>query len=127
MHSAVQRQEEQAQGGAFLHAINTLVQRLGAVRAPKPTPISIFKAKYSGILKEADHGTVQMISQGSKRYVLLTESQLVEIMDAGVGSKSRSLADTLASLTPPKERLDASLVMLAGSTHDPVSLPDRAF
>ena len=94
--------------------------------APKPTPISIFKAKYSGILKDADHGTVQMISQGSKRYVLLTENQLVEIMDAGVSSKSRSLADTLASLTPPKERLDSSLVMLAGSSHDPFSLPNRS-
>lgn len=126
MHSAVQRSEEQAQGGAFLHAINSLVHRLGAVLAPKPTPISIFKAKYSGILKEADHGTVQMISQGSKRYVLLTESQLVEIMDAGVGSKTRSLAETLASLTPPKGRLDASLVMLSGTGHDPFSLPDRA-
>ena len=126
MNSAVQRQEDRSKGGAFLHAINSLAQRLGAVLAPKPTPISIFKARYSGILKEADHGTVQMISQGSKRYVLLTESQLVAIMDAGVGSKSRSLADTLASLTPPKERLDSSLVTLAGSAHDPFSLPDRA-
>lgn len=126
MHSAVQKQEEHTQGGAFFHAINSLVQRLGAVRATKPTPISIFKAKYSGILKEADLGTVQMISQGSKRYVLLTESQLVEIMDAGLGSRTRSLADTLASLTPPKGRLDAGLVMLAGSGHDPFSLSDRA-
>ncbi|WP_305806977.1 hypothetical protein, partial [Stenotrophomonas sp. YIM B06876] len=126
MHSAVQRQEEPPKGGAFFLAVNSLAQRLGTVLAPKSTPISIFKASYAGILKDADDGAVQVISQGKKKYVLLTEDQLVEIMDAGVGSKTRSLADTLASLTPPKERLDASLVMQAGSAHDPFSLPERA-
>jgi hypothetical protein len=126
MSSAVQRHEDRAKGGAaFVDAVNRLVQRIGAALAPTPTPISIFKARYSGILKEADHGTVQLISQGSKRYVRLTETQLVEIMGSGNGNTSRSLADTLGSLTPPKERLDPALVMQAGSAHDPFTLPDR--
>lgn len=109
--------------GSFFTAMDNLVRRLGAVLEPKQTPISIFKARYSGILDEADHGRIQMITQGRKHYVLLTEAQLVLIMDADV-NKKRSLADTLGSLTPPKERLDTSQVMLAGSGHDPFILPD---
>src|SRR5437868_13124248 len=98
--------------GSFFTALDNLMRRLGAVLEPKQTPISIFKARYSGILDEADHGRIQMITQGRKHYVLLTESQLVSIMGADV-SKKRCLADTLASLTPPKERLDTRQVILA--------------
>lgn len=126
MYFAALRHEEQTKGGAFIHALNRLAQRLGAALAPKPTPISIFKARYSGFLKDAENGTVQVISHGNKRYVLLTESQVVKIIDAGIGIKTRSVADTLASLTPPRQRLDSSFVVLAGSAHDPFTLPDRA-
>lgn len=122
MHFATQGQED----GAFLLALNKLAQCLGAALAPKTTPISIFNARCSDILKDADQGTLHVISHGSKRYALLTENQLVEFMNAGLGSKSRSLADTLASLSPPKQSLASSLLMLAGSAHDAFTLPDDA-
>lgn len=141
MHASVQRPSGRSPGSAFAHAVSSLAQRLGTALAPKPTPIATFKERSGDILKEADSGTVQVITQGSKRYVLLSEVQLLAIMEgpestagskgvegskAAAHSKVRSLAHTLESLTPPQARLDAGLVMVAGPTCDLFLLPEGA-
>lgn len=123
MHSAIQSQESGASEGTFRQALHSLAQRLGAALAPKTMSMAIFKGRYSRVFKDADRGAVQVITHAGNRYVVLSERQMVHLM--GPSNKPHSLADTLAPMTPPSEPLDAGLVMMAGSGHEPFSLPDR--
>src|SRR2546427_7012817 len=58
-------------------ALRDLSHQVGSAmpRNTTPMPISVFKAQYGAVLKQADHDGVALISQGRKRYVIVSEEQ----------------------------------------------------
>ncbi len=122
MATAFKSQDQQTQFDAFVSALHALAGRLGVKVKDDPMPISKFKSDYSGVLKAASSGRLQQISRGRERFVVLTEEQVIAMVQSS--SRKSSLADTLASIKVPSKPLDASAVMVAGSKHDPYALTD---
>ena len=60
-------------------ALRDLSHQVGSAmpRNTTPMPISVFKAQYGAVLKQADHDGVALISQGRKRYVIVSEEHMV--------------------------------------------------
>ncbi len=106
----------------FTSAVQSLAQGLGVTVMDNPMPISKFKSDYSGLLRVALNGSVQQISRGRERYVILTEKQVIAM--ARSSSKGNTLADTLASIQIPSMRLDASVALVAGAKQEQYSLMD---
>ena len=107
-------------------ALRVLSHLIGSVvpHDPKPMPISIFKAKYGKVLKQADDDGVALISQGGKRYVIVSEEHMVTLSNKEGGS--RTVADICLSLPRPRRGLDLSASQMAGASGD-VDVPIRRF
>ncbi|XJC75157.1 hypothetical protein ACHFCA_33695 [Delftia tsuruhatensis] len=62
-------------------ALRDLSHQVGSAmpRNTTPMPISVFKAQYGAVLKQADHDGVALISQGRKRYVIVSEEHMVAL------------------------------------------------
>ena len=108
----VQKPEE-----GFTSVMDRLGQLLGLTVSHTQMPISHFKASYNELLRAANKGKIQQISRGQERYVLLTEDQVLALLQTG--TRPRSLAASLSSITRPTSQLDESLVELPGSLNDP--------
>lgn len=112
MGTAIKFKANMPEGDAFTSAVHSLAQRLGVTATVEPMPISKFKSDYSGLLTAALNGSVQQISRGRERFVLLTEQQVITLAKSS-GNRS-SLADTLASIQTPSMALDASVALVPG-------------
>lgn len=64
-------------------AIVTIAQRLGTVRPQQitATPVTRFRASYAQVLKEVGQGAPQVVVQGSKRFVVFSEEQVLAFAD----------------------------------------------
>jgi hypothetical protein len=105
-------------------ALRVLTQMIGSVmpRNTTPMPISIFKAKYGSVLKQADHDGVALISQGSKRYVIVSADHIVVL--SGNERPTRTVADICLSLPRPHRTIDLSASQMSGASGD-VDVPAR--
>lgn len=107
-------------------ALRVLTHLIGSVmpRNTTPMPISTFKAKYSSVLKQADHDGVALISQGSKRYVIVSEDHMIVL--SGNERSTRTVADVCLSLPRPRQVVDLSASQMSGVRGD-VEVPARRF
>lgn len=102
-------------------ALQVLAHLVGAViPSGRPTPISLFKASYSSVLKQADEDGVALISQGTKRYVIVSEERIIALSETD--RKERTVADLLDSLPRPGRRMDPQGVHVPGAAND-IALP----
>lgn len=107
----------------FRKALEDMARELGMPVSTSPMPISKFKSDYSGLLRDAQAGELQQISRGRERYLVLTEDQVIAVVDSGRSRKRKTLADALASVERPTGVLNTASAMTPGSRYDPYSLP----
>lgn len=105
-------------------ALRVLSHLIGSVvpRNTTPMPISIFKAQYGSVLKQADHDGVALISQGSRRYVIVSEERMVVLSNSE--RATRTVADLCKALPRPSRTVDLSAAQMAGARGD-VDVPSR--
>jgi hypothetical protein len=114
-----------AEGGRDrLHrALGVLSQLTGAVvPLNPPMPISTFKARYGAVLRQADHDGLALISQGSKRYVIVGEQHMAAL--SGNEPGTRSVADICMALPRPSRAVDLSPAQMTGMQAD-IAVPSR--
>jgi len=108
----------------FLTAATSLVDAIDGFRLNrKATKISDFKAKYSTVLNEANGGTVQLISQGGKRYLLLSEEQVIALAEQS--KQTHTMADVIEAIDPPSSELAMGSLYLKRAERQPFELPDH--
>ena len=97
-------------------ALHILNQLIGSVlpRAEKPMPISIFKGKYSTLLKHVDDDGVALISHNGKRYVIVAEAHLITLTSSE--HPARSVADICRSLPHPSRKVALTNAQLTGAS-----------
>jgi hypothetical protein len=106
-------------------ALQVLSHLIGsAVPRNTPMPISIFKAQYGSVLKQADHDGVALISQGSKRYVIVSEEHMVAL--SSNERTTRTVADVCMSLPRPHRAVDLSSSQMSGARGD-IDVPARRY
>lgn len=88
----------------------------------KPMPISIFKAKYGAVLRQADDDGVALISQNGKRYVIVSEDHMVTLSDNE--RSMRSVADVCRSLPRPRRAVEMTTAQMTGAGND-IQVPTR--
>ncbi|MCH7344334.1 type II toxin-antitoxin system Phd/YefM family antitoxin [Pelomonas sp. CA6] len=109
----------------FFRAAASLVDAISGVTLDaKPTPISKFKASYGEVLDNVNHGRVQVIQQGRRRYVLLSEDQVIAL--AQQNKKTRSLGDIIRSVEQPPRPLDSGSSYLKRPKASQFKLPRHA-
>ena len=99
-------------------ALRVLTHLIGSAmpRNTTPMPISTFKAKYGSVLKQADHDGVALISQGSKRYVIVSEDHMIVLLKNE--RSTRTVADVCLSLPRPRRTVDLSASQMSGASGD---------
>lgn len=104
-------------------ALQTLSRLIGSVMpSQRPTPISAFKARYGLVLKRADLDGVALISQGQKRYVIVSEDHMLTLSQ---GDRSaRTVADVCRALPRPRSAVDLSAAQMSGAQGD-IDVPAR--
>ena len=106
----------------FARAATSLVDVLhGFTIDLKPTTISRFKASYGEVLQNANQGRIQVIAQGKKRYLLLSEEQVIAL--AQQSKKPRMLGELVRSIKAPVHPLGQSSLHLKRSKTQQVKLP----
>ena len=80
-------------------AIATISRSFGGVDAARvgSTPVTRFRASYAQVLKEVDQGQPQAVVQGSRRFVVFSEEQVVAFADLH-GNKDQTVGDLLQGL-----------------------------
>lgn len=106
----------------FLSAASTLSDAFKGVVAMVPTPISMFKAQYPTFLKKANEGEAQVIMQGSKRYLLLSEEQVIALAERG--KKPRSLGEIVRGVETPSAPLNVQSIHSKPARVAQFKLPD---
>lgn len=84
MLNKVQKSHSIAQSdpSKFMEAVHWLADGVGgAISTPAGTTISEFKTHYATVLDRAEHGYVEIVTRGNKRFVIIFESQLVELKE----------------------------------------------
>ena len=109
---------------AFARAISTVFDAVPGVSIePEPTAIAKFKTSCDDVLNGVNEGRLQVLIEGKRRYVLLSEDQVIAL--AQIRKGSLSLGDIARSVVPPRRPLDLSKVHLGRrSSADPFSLPE---
>lgn len=105
-------------------ALQILSHLIGSVmpRNETPMPISIFKAKYGTVLKQADDDGVALISQNGKRYVIVSEDHMVTL--SSNERPMRSVADICRSLPRPRQAVEMTTAQMTGASGD-IQVPTR--
>ena len=108
----------------FARAMSTVFDAVPGVSIePEPTAISKFKASCDDVLNGVNEGRLQVLIEGKRRYVLLSEDQVIAL--AQIRERSPSLGDVVRGVVPPRRPLDLSKVHLGRrSSADPFSLPE---
>ena len=109
---------------AFVRAMSTVFDAVPGVSIePEPTAVSKFKASCDDVLKGVNEGRIQILHEGNRRYVFLSEDQVIAL--AQIRERSPSLGDIVRGVIPPRRPLDMSKVHLGRrSSSDPFSLPE---
>ena len=90
----------------------------------EPTAIAKFNISCDDVLNGVNEGRIQILLEGKRRYVLLSEDQVIAL--AQIRKGSLSLGDIVRSVVPPRRPLDLSKVHLGRrSSSDPFALPER--
>jgi len=93
----------------FAHAMSTLFNALPSTSTePEPTAFANFKICCDDVLNGADQGKIQVLLEGKRRYVLLSEDQVIAL--ARIRQASQSLGGVLKGVIPPRRPLDMSKV-----------------
>jgi len=108
-------------GDQFLNAVTSLSDAFKAAVDLSPTPISRFRARYPVFLERANKGEAQVISQGSKRYLLLSEEQVISLAERGI--KPRNLGDILRGVETPSVPIAVKSMLSTGARVAQFSLP----
>jgi len=69
-----------------------------------------FKTSCDDALNGVNEGRIQILLEGKRRYVLLSEDQVISL--ARIRERSPSLGDTVRGVVPPRRPLDMSKVHL---------------
>jgi hypothetical protein len=98
-------------------AIVAISRRLGSVGPQHitSTPVTRFRASYAQVLKQADQGQPQVVVQGSKRFVVFSEDQVVAF--AELHDRSQTVGDLLDGLP----LLEAGTEPLRADTPEPAA------
>ncbi|HQZ07452.1 MAG: hypothetical protein KBF63_21285 [Rhodoferax sp.] len=96
-------------------AIATISRSFGGVDAERvgSTPVTRFRAGYAQVLKEVDQGQPQVVVQGSRRFVVFSEEQVVAFAD--LHGKDQTVGDLLQGLP----LLDAGTQPIRADTPEP--------
>ena len=108
---------------AFARAMSTVFDAVPGVSIEsEPTAIAKFKISCDDVLNGVNEGRLQVLIEGKRRYVLLSEDQVIAL--AQIRKRSPSLGDIVRGVVPPRKPLDMSKVHLGRrSSSDPFSLP----
>ena len=108
---------------AFARAMSTVFDAVPGVSIePEPIAIAKFKTSCDDVLNGVNEGRIQILLEGNRRYVFLSEDQVIAL--AQIRKGSLSLGDIVRSVVPPRRPLDLSKVHLGrSSSSDPFSLP----
>ena len=99
----------------LLQAIATIARSFGGVHSGgvASTPVTRFRASYAQVLHEVDQGQPQVVVQGSRRFVVFSEEQVVAF--AGQHGKDQTVGDLLRGLA----LLDAGTAPIRADTPEP--------
>ena len=109
---------------AFARAMSTVFDAVPGVSIePEPTAVSKLKASCDDVLNGVNEGRIQILLEGKRRYVLLSEDHVIAL--AQIRERFPSLGDIVRGVVPPRRPLDLSKVVHLGrpSSADPFSLP----
>lgn len=97
-------------------AIVAISRRFGGVGPQQiiSTPVTRFRAKYAQVFKEVDQGLPQVVVQGSRRFVVFSEEQVVAFADL------HERAQTVGDLLDDLPLLDAGTEPLRADTPEPM-------
>lgn len=98
-------------------AIVAISRRFGGVgpRQITSTPVTRFRAKYAQVFKEVGQGMPQVVVQGSRRFVVFSEEQVVAFAD--LHERAQTVGDLLDGLP----LLDADTEPLRADMPEPMS------
>jgi len=66
---------------SFYDVIQWVAKGVGATKVNGiGTNISVFKTNYSKILNRIENGSIEIVTHGHKRYIILTENQVISLM-----------------------------------------------
>ena len=90
-------------GAAFHEILMKIAMRIGAPEVDESgTNISAFKTNYSTVLDRAKNGSVEVVTRGRQRFVILAEEQAVALITNT--ESDRTVAEVFAGLpTMPAE------------------------
>lgn len=81
----------------FRAAVRTIAARVGAKRVNLVgTPVADFKTKYATVFKRANAGSVEVVTQGRQRFVVLGLDQVLALIPNA--SRRRTVAEVFAGL-----------------------------
>ena len=105
----------------FEAAVRAIAERIGTRHVNcAGTPISIFKVRYATVLKRAKAGSIEVLTRGRERFIVLGREQVIAL--GNQASRGRLVAEVFAGLpTVPawKPRLRSTSVR----TKDPYRVP----
>jgi len=109
---------------AFARAMSTVFDAVPGVSIePEPIAIAKFKTSCDDVLNGVNEGRIQILLEGNRRYVFLSEDQVIAL--AQTRERSPSLGDVVRGVVPPHRPMDLSRVHLGRrSSADPFSLPE---
>jgi hypothetical protein len=109
---------------AFARAMSTVFDAVPGVSIePEPIAIAKFKTSCDDVLNGVNEGRIQVLLEGNRRYVFLSEDQVIAL--AQTRERSPSLGDVVRGVVPPRRPLDLSRVHFGRrSSADPFSLPE---
>jgi len=97
-------------------AIVAISRRFGGVGPQQitSTPVTRFRANYAQVFKEVDQGLPQVVVQGSRRFVVFSEEQVVAFADL------HERAQTVGDLLDDLPLLDADIEPLRADLPEPM-------
>ena len=109
---------------AFARAMSTVFDAVPGVSIePEPIAIAKFKTSCDDVLNGVNEGRIQVLLEGNRRYVFLSEDRVIAL--AQTRERSPSLGDVVRGVVPPHRPMDLSRVHLGRrSSADPFSLPE---
>jgi len=122
MSTTFLRQNKGRDIDSFARIVHGWLARVsGLTMDSDPTPISKFKASYGAVLDDVNRGRVQVITQGGKRYLLMSEDQVIAI--ASTSQSPRSLGEAARGLVSPDRPLDPKNLHVKAPKSRQFSLP----
>lgn len=105
----------------FRAAVRVAAECVGARRINfAGTPMSVFKVRYATVLKRAKAGSIEVLTRGRERFVILAPEQVMAL--ASRVSRGRTVAEVFAGL-PTVPAMTPPLRATSTRAKDPYRVP----